>query len=187
MNELKSIKVVFLGDSGVDKQGIISQIAKHNSGPQQLIPFIGTSIPIIIEFPDLRKSIKLEIWNIAGQEKCKSFNKKFYQDANIVIFVYDITKRDTFESIKNYWYEIVKNNSNNNPILAVVANKSDLYENSEVNDYEGEEFAYKIGAIFQATSVSQNFGISSLFNNIVRTYLIRRGRKLLSLNKYLNL
>ncbi len=193
MNKPESFKVVFLGDTGVDKGGIISRIER--SYPYPTIKG-GPFTPIIIEFPDLRKSINFEIWDTAGQELYRRINKMFYHDANVVIFVYDITRRETFESIKNYYYEDVKNASYNNLILAVVANKSDLYEYREVNDNEGEEYAKKIGAIFQPTSVSKNWGISTLFdkigraifsNKFERAYLYGNREKLFSLNKYLNL
>lgn len=50
------------------------------------------------------QTVKFEIWDTAGQEKYRSINKIFYKDASIVIMVYDITKRNTYEEIKNYWH-----------------------------------------------------------------------------------
>ena len=50
------------------------------------------------------RTVKFEIWDTAGQEKYRSINKIFYKDASIVIMVYDITKRNTYEEIKNYWH-----------------------------------------------------------------------------------
>jgi len=40
--------------------------------------------------------------------------KIFYKDANAVIFVFDITRRNSFDEIKNYWYQEIKDNSNKN-------------------------------------------------------------------------
>ena len=58
------------------------------------------------------------------------------------------------------------------PILAVVGNKIDLYKDQKVSNNDGKEFADKIGAIFQTTSAQSDSGISTLFDNIGKTYLI---------------
>jgi small GTP-binding protein len=54
------------------------------------------------------------IWDTAGQERYRSMAKIFYKDANAVIFVFDITRRNSFEEIKNYWYQQIKDNSPKN-------------------------------------------------------------------------
>ncbi len=54
------------------------------------------------------------IWDTAGQEKFRSMAKIFYKDANAVIFTFDITRRNSFEEIKNYWYQEIKNNAPKN-------------------------------------------------------------------------
>ena len=89
-------------------------------------------------------------------------------------------------------------NLSNNPILAIVANKNDLYDNRQVFDDEGIEFADEIGAIFQTVSAYLNKGISELFENIGRAllipgyankFLIRMKKKYscLPLSKYINM
>ena len=46
------------------------------------------------------KSIKFQFWDTAGQEKYKSIARIYYKDAKIAIIVYDITRKETFESMK---------------------------------------------------------------------------------------
>ena len=50
--------------------------------------------------------------------------------------------------------------------MAIAANKSDIYENEEVEDAEGTKFAQEINAIFQKTSAKQSSGIDDLFRKI---------------------
>ena len=109
---------------------------------------------------------------MGGHEKYHSLSKAIYKGAKIVILVYDITNEYSFKSIKNYWYNEVKLNSVVDPMFVVVANKIDLSENQKVNIKDGKEFADKIGAIFQSTSALSNSGISTLFDNIGKTYLL---------------
>ena len=57
-------------------------------------------------------------------------------------------------------------------ILAFVTNKIDLYESQKVSHNDGKALAEKIDAIFQTASVLSDSGISKLFENIGKTYLV---------------
>ena len=84
------------------------------------------------------------------------------------ILTYDITYQKSFEEMENYWYEQIKLYCNKDIVLAVVANKSDLYEQGQVEYDAGEKFAKEIGAIFVSTSAKNDIGIQELFKNISR-------------------
>ena len=105
-----------------------------------------------------------------GQEKYRAIAKILYKDARIVCLVYDITDRRSFEEIKDYWCNQIKNNAGSDTIIAVIANKSDLYDNAQVKNEEGEEYARSIKAIFQATSAKYDSGITNLFDNLGQKY-----------------
>ena len=47
-------------------------------------------------------SVKLQIWDTAGQEKFKAVSKQYYKGAKGVMLVYDISKRKTFENVPKY-------------------------------------------------------------------------------------
>ena len=125
-----------------------------------------------MDFNDISQSIKFDIWDTVGQEKYRSLAKIFYKGIKAIIFVYDIKTEYSFESIKSYWYEETKANWDGNPILAVVANKIDLYNDQKVSNNDGKAFAEKIGAIFRTTSALSDSGISTLFENVGKTYLV---------------
>ena len=172
MNNPESIKVVLLGESGVGKAELISQFVAPKFDPHRETSLSAQFISKTLEFPELGQSIKFDIWDTVGQEKYRSLSKIFYKDAKVIILVYDITSKSSLEELKNYWYKEVKYNNDNNPILAVVANKIELYNYQEVSNQEGKEFADKIGAIFQTTSTINDSGVNTLFDNIAKTYLI---------------
>ena len=79
---------------------------------------------------------------------------------------YGTIKYDIFEGMKNYWYEQIKINCEKDAILAVVANKNDLYNDQKISDEVGQKFADDIGAIFQSTSALSDSGIKKLFIHI---------------------
>ena len=172
MNEPESIKVVLVGESGVGKTSIISQFTSKTFDAHRETSLSAQFISKTVDFKDIGKQIKFDIWDTVGQEKYRSLAKIFYKDAKVIVFVYDITTEYSFNELKNYWYEETKANSDGNPILAVVGNKIDLYNNQKVSNTDGKEFAESIGAIFQTTSALSDSGISNLFDNIGKTYLI---------------
>ena len=63
---------------------------------------------------DCNQSIQFEIWDTAGQEKYRSLAKVFYKNASACILVYDITKKDTFQELKNFWINEVTSNAPEN-------------------------------------------------------------------------
>jgi small GTP-binding protein len=172
MSEPESIKVVLVGESGVGKTSIISQFTSKKFDPHRETSLSAQFISKTVNFQDLGKEIKFDIWDTVGQEKYRSLAKIFYKDAKVIVFVYDITTEYSFNELKNYWYEETRSNTDGSPILAVVGNKIDLYKDQKVSNNDGKEFAEKIGAIFQTTSAQSDSGISTLFDNIGKTYLI---------------
>ena len=102
-------KVVLLGESGVGKTCIISRYI-NNTYDEKTESTNGASYASkTLTFEKEGKSIKFDIWDTAGQEKYRALTKFFYKDALIAILVFDITRRDSFEEIKNYWYQQLKN------------------------------------------------------------------------------
>ena len=164
--EPESVKVVLLGEAGVGKTCIIKQFIEKKFDINEMSSLSAQFVSKTIDYIDLNKSIKFDIWDTVGQEKFRSIAKIFYKDAGVVILVYDITSRKSFDALNNYWYLELKNNCIEQPIIAVVGNKSDLYSNQEIDPLDGKDFAKSIRAIFQLTSAKTSDGINVLFDNI---------------------
>ena len=170
-NQNKTTKVVLIGDSGVGKTCIISRFIS-NEFEKELDSTDGASYGTKeLYLPKLKKKIILDIWDTAGQERYKSLTKFFYKDAQIIIMVYDITKKNSFENLKNQWYKEIQELSEKNYILAIVGNKSDLYETEQISEKEAREFAESINAIYELTSAQNNSGIQQLFEDVGMKYL----------------
>ena len=105
----QSCKVVLLGESGVGKTSIISRFINNVFG-ENISSTTGASYAgKTMTFDEFEgKAIKFEIWDTAGQEQYRSLTKIFYKDAAAAILVYDITRKDSFLELKNYWYDQVK-------------------------------------------------------------------------------
>ena len=169
---LETIKVVLVGESGTGKTSIIQQFAYKIFDPNCATSISSQYVSQVINIPDINKSLKLEIWDTAGQERYRSMAKLFYQDAKIIIFVYDFTSRSSFDYLINFWIPEVQITINvKNVIFGLVANKCDLYEIGSVSDEEGMDLADKINAVFQKTSAKLGLGVNTLFQNLGRVYL----------------
>ena len=166
---METIKVVLIGESGVGKTSIIQRYVNDVYDPNQILSSSAQFITKTIELND-EQSIKFDVWDTAGQEKFRALAKIFYKDAKAIVLVYDITNRSSFEQLQNYWFKEIEENSLSDAILVIVGNKSDLYENEQVSDKEGQKFADEKNAIFKRTSALSNRNIDSLFKDIAKKY-----------------
>ena len=169
--DAQPVKVVLLGESGVGKTSIITQFISKKFNQRCPTSVSAQFISKIIKFPEYSKNLKFDIWDTVGQEKYRSLTKIFYKDADIIIFVYDITTEFSFKAIKDYWYKETKEHTDIEPILALAANKIDLYKDEQITNSDGKEYADEINAIFQNTSALSNTGIDNLFENLGRKFI----------------
>ena len=164
-------KVVLVGESGVGKTCIISRFISGGFDFNVTSTNGASYASKNVQYDKLGKSLLLDVWDTAGQEKYRSLTKFFYKDAKVAILVYDITKQSSFDSLTNYWYKEVKEHGPENIVLGIAGNKCDLYEKEEVNENTAREFAQSIGAIFALTSAQNNSGINELFRDVGNKYL----------------
>jgi len=164
-------KLVFIGDPGVGKTCIISRFLKGTFDADQITTVGASYASKTIKISETNESLTLDIWDTAGQEKYRSLTRIFFQGAKLAILVYDITRKDSFENLKNVWLKELKDHADKNVVLGVAGNKSDLYEKEEVPEQEAREFAKSIGAIFCLTSAQSNSGIEELFEEMGKKFL----------------
>ncbi len=164
-------KVVLVGESGVGKTSIIKQFTQHNFDPDSQASISSQFTSKVVNISNSKKAIRFDLWDTAGQEKYRALAKIFYKDARIIMFVYEIVNKKSFESIQNYWYQQVSQNCLPDAVFALVGNKNDLYNQSEVNEDEAMKWADSIGAIFQTTSALSNNGIDMLFDIVGKKFL----------------
>ena len=167
----ESIKVVLIGESGVGKTSIISQFTKGLFNPDIMSTNGATFSTKKKEYKDENKTLSFEIWDTAGQEKYRSLAKMFFKDAAVALIVYDITSKKSFDEIKKYWMNLVKENGPKKVIMYIVGNKYDLLEQEAVKEEEVREYARNEKVSFWLTSAKDSTGIDELFDEIGKKYL----------------
>lgn len=100
-------KIILLGEAYVGKTCLIERyITNEFNGVTDTT--IGTSYSTKNVTLENGMKYTLDIWDTAGTESYRSINKIFYRDALIAILVYDITNRNSFNEIKEYWLEEIR-------------------------------------------------------------------------------
>jgi len=107
-NGASSCKVVLLGETGVGKTSIINRYINNVYNTDSMSTSGASFAAKTMFFEEYDKNHKFEIWDTAGQEKFRSLTKMFYKDAAVAVLVYDITRKGSFEEVKNYWLPQLK-------------------------------------------------------------------------------
>lgn len=166
-------KVVIVGESGVGKTCIIERFCE-NKFTQATVSTIGAAnASAKVTVGD--NTLDLDIWDTAGQELYRSLNKIFYKNAKIAILVYDITKKASFEEMKNYWFEQIKKVNGDDAVIGIAGNKCDLYDKEEVSEDEAKGFANQNDCVFQLTSAFSGSGVKELFQSLGEKLVQKNG------------
>jgi small GTP-binding protein len=173
-NNSLTCKVALVGSAGVGKTCIIERFTKDKYDEESESTLTSSYSEKKVNFKDYNKTISFDIWDTAGQEEYRALAKNFYKNASIGILVYDITRKITFEDIKTFWSKELKENGEENMVLAVVGNKSDLVAQEEIKEEEAKEYAESINALFILTSCKESIGIDDLFYRCGVQYLANK-------------
>jgi len=157
--------IILLGDSGVGKTNIVYRYLN------------GENPPIIEETYGIKENsthlrvgndqILVKILDASGKKDYESSINGFRANVFGGFIVYDISKKDSFQSIDK-WVEIFKNISSKNATLMLLGNKSDLNDKREIMEKIGEEKAKKLNISFFETSASNGENIDVAFNELLK-------------------
>mmetsp|Transcript_11600 Transcript_11600/g.11622 ORF Transcript_11600/g.11622 Transcript_11600/m.11622 type:complete len:215 (-) Transcript_11600:161-805(-) len=153
-------KFIIIGDTGVGKSCLLLQFTDKRFQPVHDLT-IGVEFGARMIMLD-NKSIKLQIWDTAGQESFRSITRSYYRGAAGALLVYDITRRETFNHLTR-WLEEAKQNSTSSMIFMLVGNKCDQESRRVVSYKEGEAFAKAHGMLFMETSAKACINVDESF------------------------
>jgi Ras-related protein Rab-22 len=160
----REVKVVLLGDTGVGKSSLVLRFITNEFKPYVESTIGASFMSKLLMDPD-GSAIKFQIWDTAGQEKYHSLAPMYYKGAAAAIVVYDITKRKTYDTLKD-WIAELRAQGPQDIVLAIAGNKSDLEQERQVSREEAEEYARSINATFMETSAKTKSNVDEIFVNI---------------------
>ena len=108
----------------------------------------------------------LKIWDTAGQERFKSLTVTFYKQSQGMIICFDLTKRKTFDSVRN-WVVAINRNCEENIATLLVGNKCDLEEERVVSKDEAEQLAAENNMQYFETSALSGHNVKEAFIEMI--------------------
>ena len=163
-DKIETIKIIFLGAEEVGKSSILNRLY-NNSFDEDYQATIGQdfhSKDVTIK----NRNFNLLLYDTSGQQKFKSLIPMYIRDSKVIIFVYDISNKDSFIYIKN-WYNEIKDLFPKDAILILIGNKTDLEEKRQIKTKEAEEYSKQKGFLFYELSSKIGDKIVDLLENII--------------------
>ncbi|KAH0788996.1 small GTP-binding protein [Histomonas meleagridis] len=160
---MNTLKVVFVGDTQVGKSCVIERFVnrKFKLNPTATI---GAAFQTqILETPN--GSVKLQIWDTAGQEKYRSLAPMYFRSADVAILCYDTTNMESFESLDSWTSDLAQKAPVQMKLL-MVGNKIDLEDERVIPIEKAKLYAEQHNAIYMETSAKTGDGIDEMFRYI---------------------
>jgi small GTP-binding protein len=165
------IKVILVGEMATGKTSLINTAIGLEFKEKMPSTTTNSIMNKTIEIDG--KPYTVNLWDTIGQEKYRALTKIFMKDARIIIYVYDITNLHSFNELK-FWFEFTKDVINEDTVLAVVGNKSDLFLKETVKEEEGKKLANEMGYEFALTSAKSPMIFCNFLEKLVSMYITRK-------------
>ena len=169
-------KIIIIGDRSVGKTALLS---KYLKGVFPTSPLSTVATEFATKIIQIKEGgyIKAQIWDTAGEEKYKSITYHHYKKSVGGLIVYDITKKSTFDNVKN-WYNDLITKAEKGCIIALIGNKLDLVERNErkreVPKEEALSYAEDNHMLFYETSAFNGSNINDIFEELMQTIYTER-------------
>lgn len=167
-------KILLIGDAGVGKSSILLQFTDGYFN-DNLQSTIGVDFKVKVmdaAGPDGRtKRVKVTIWDTAGQERFRTLTSSYYRGAQGIILVYDVTRKETFDSLSMWLQEVEQFSMGGGKevVKLLVGNKVD--QPRVVQREVADDWARSRGMLFMEASAKTKEGISQVFNEVVTKIL----------------
>ncbi|CDW52282.1 Ras protein Rab 18 [Trichuris trichiura] len=162
---LTSLKILLIGDSGVGKSCLFLRFV-DDVFSEDLPATIGMDYKTKCIYVE-GNCVRLRIWDTAGMERFRTMTDSFYRNAQGIIFVYDITKRQSFLNIVTWLDEVNTYCNKQNAVKILVGNKIDQQEYREVKTAEGIRCAQDNSLLFIETSAKTSENVRVAFEELV--------------------
>ncbi|KAI8084917.1 P-loop containing nucleoside triphosphate hydrolase protein [Halteromyces radiatus] len=171
-------KILVVGDLGTGKTSIIRRYV-HNIFSTNYKSTIGVdfALKVIQWSPEI--IVRLQLWDIAGQERFGNMTRVYYKEALGAFVVYDVTRPQTFEGVTKWKQDLDSKvalpelwGGGNIPVV-LLANKSDLLQEGHgqpINPLEMDQFCQDNGfSKWFETSAKDNSNIDEAARHLIQT------------------
>ncbi|MFX1534752.1 MAG: Rab family GTPase [Promethearchaeota archaeon] len=164
---MRVIKIVILGDEKVGKTSLLHRFV-FDTFKSSYKATLGVDV-LKKTMEDL--NVELSLWDFSGQKIFEKLRAAYYADAGGAALVFDVTSKESFESIKNWQDEAKKNSGHPNLTLILLANKCDLASTQTVSDEIMEAFAQSNNIKLIKISAKTGENVEVAFKEFVQAIL----------------
>ena len=153
------VKYMIVGDMNVGKSSIVMRYKNNTFGvPEQTIgvDYFVKNVHI------MNQVIRISIWDTGGQELFRPIIRSYYTYPDIILLVYDVTNKQSFDNLDNWMADIKYHQIDAHIIL--IGNKSDDVQNRKVSMHQGLEYAKNKNIPLFETSAKLNTNIDNVFD-----------------------
>ena len=158
-------KIIILGDKAVGKSSFLIRFTENKFHEIYL-----STAGMDYKYKDVTyeegKTIRLQIWDTAGQELYRTVTPALFKGAIGIILMYAITDRESFEHVEN-WITSIETEAQKKVILILVGNKVDK-KDRKVFKEEGEQVAKEKNFPFFETSAQTGYNVNSVFETLAK-------------------
>nr|MDO8083249.1 Rab family GTPase [Candidatus Sigynarchaeum springense] len=174
-------KIAVIGDYAVGKTSLIARFIQKKF-LKEYKPTLGVNLILKeISFKDKKGKellCNLVLWDIAGQERFSAIRKLYYKGCSAALIVYDITRVDTFNNLRENWVKDYTENTSGEKIFIIIGNKADMTDLRKVQTEQGEKLKKDINAVdFIETSAKEGTNVEAAFMNLIRSLLKQAGEQ----------
>ncbi|XP_048841794.1 ras-related protein Rab-32a [Brienomyrus brachyistius] len=167
-------KVLVIGELGVGKTSIIKRYV-HELFSQHYRATIGVDFALKVINWDSKTLVRLQLWDIAGQERFGNMTRVYYKEAVGALVVFDVTRGSTFDAVSKWKHDLDTKVKlpNGNPIPSVLlANKCDQKDASSTNPSILDSFCKEAGFLgWFETSAKDNINVDEAARFLVDNIL----------------
>jgi len=174
MQEVETaMKVIIVGNGCVGKTSMITRYCKGLK-TENYKKTIGTDfMEKEMQVKSTNESVRMMLWDTAGQEMFAKLTKAYYKGADAVVYVFSTTDRESFLEIDR-WRRKVEDECGT--IVAVlVQNKTDLIDQAKMNSQEVEDLARRLNMKLYRTCVKDNVLVDDVFDYVAESFLKKGG------------
>lgn len=117
---------------------------------------------IIIE----HRSHKVHIWDTAGQETYHSITAPYFRNANGILLFFDLTDRQSFDSL-GYWFDLITENTRTLPPIVVLGNKCDRLDRC-TSTQAAKDFCDRMHVDYMETSALEGINVEEAVIALIR-------------------
>ncbi|KAI0248554.1 small GTPase superfamily, partial [Lactifluus subvellereus] len=169
-DEPVTIKLLVLGIASVGKSSLLLRFTDQQLLPEgETDPTIG--VDTMVHKLDVKgRKVVLNIWDTAGDERLRAITSSYYRGTQGIIIVYDVTNRESFDTIA-WWFAERSKYAPELAVKMIVGNKSDKGHMRQVSTAEGAAYAARMGCLFVESSAKTAVGVREVFRDVVERVL----------------